>query len=163
MGKGDVGNLLEMNRPAVLRLKDGAHGHYYALLAALDGETASFVLGDETRTVDAGEIAQRWSGDYLLLWRAPPGYEGKLQPGSEGRAVAWLITQLALAQGREAPIGENRIYDDKVKEQVKQFQAAAGMAPDGVAGPRTILRLCNASPDGRDPVLRAIGSGKGIK
>jgi len=162
-GKGDISNLVEMNRPAVLRLKDEAHGDYYAVLTALNGEAATFMLGDETRTVDTGEIAQRWSGDYLLLWRVPPEYEGKLQPGSRGRAVAWLIRQLALAQGREAPTGENRIYDEKVKEQVKEFQIAAGMAPDGVAGPRTILRLCNASPDNRDPVLQAIRSGKGIK
>ena len=115
IGKGDIANLLEMNRPAVLRLKDEAHGDYYAVLTALDGETATFVLGDETRTVDSGEIAQRWSGDYLLLWRVPPGYEGALRQGSRGRAVAWLNRQLALAQGRPAPAGENRIYDDKVK------------------------------------------------
>ncbi len=152
-----------MNRPAVLQLKDKARGDYYAVLTALDGEKATFVLGDETRTVDAGEIARRWSGDYLLLWRVPPGYDKALDQGSRGRPVAWLIRQLALAQGREAPAGDNHTYDEKVKEQVKAFQVAAGMAPDGIAGPRTILRLCNASPDNRDPVLRAVGKGKGSR
>jgi general secretion pathway protein A len=161
MGKGDIGNLREMNRPAVLQLTDKTHGDYYAVLTSLDGQRATFMLGDGTRTVDAREVAQCWSGDYLLLWRAPPGYEGTLQPGSRGPAVAWLTSQLALAQGREAPAGENRVYDEKVKEQVKEFQIAARMTPDGVAGPRTILRLSNASPDSRDPVLRAARSGKG--
>jgi general secretion pathway protein A len=163
MGQGGISDLLEMNRPAIMQLTDKTYGDYYALLIAFDGETATFILGDETRTVDAREIARRWSGDYLLLWRAPPDYEGKLKPGSRGRAVAWIERQLALAQGREAPTGENQIYDEKVKEQVKEFQIAAGMAPDGVASPKTILRLCNASPDNRDPVLKAIRSGNGFK
>jgi general secretion pathway protein A len=163
MGKGDIGNLLEMNRPAVLELTDNTYGDYYALLTSLDGQRATLMLGDETRTVDTGEVARRWSGNYLLLWRVPPEYEGNLKPGSQGRAVAWLIRQLALALGREAPTGENRVYDEKVEEQVKAFQTAAGMAPDGVAGPRTILSLCNTSPDNRDPVIQAARSGKGIK
>jgi general secretion pathway protein A len=162
-GKGGISDLLEMNRPAVLRLRDGTGSGYYAVLTALDGEKATFVLGDETRTVDTGEIAQRWSGDYLLLWRAPPGYEGELKRGSRGRAAAWLEKQLALAQGRAVPAGGNQVYDEEVVKQVKAFQTAAGMAPDGVAGPRTILRLCNASPDNRDPVLKAVRSEKGIK
>jgi general secretion pathway protein A len=121
------------------------------------------MLGDETRTVDTVEVARRWSGDYLLLWRVPPGYEGELKRGSRGRAAAWLGKHLALAQGRAAPAGGNRIYDEEMMKQVKAFQSAAGMAPDGVAGPRTILRLCNASPDNRDPVLKAVRSEKGIK
>jgi general secretion pathway protein A len=162
-GKGDIGNLLEMNRPAVLQLVDKTHGDYFGLLTALDGDTATFMLGDETRIVDTGEIVERWSGDYLLLWRVPPEYEGQLKRGSRGRAVAWLERQLALAQGRAAPTGEHQIYDERMREQVKAFQTAAGIAPDGVVGPRTLLRLSNASPDNRDPVLKATRSGKGIK
>ncbi len=162
-GKGDFSDLVEMNRPAVLRLIDKIHGDYYGVLTALDGKRATFILGDETKRVDTGEIAERWSGDYLLLLRMPPGYEGNLKQGSRGRAVAWLIRQLALAQGRAAPTGESQIYDEKVMKQVKAFQTAAGIASDGVAGPWTILRLGNVSPDNRDPVLRAIRSEKGIR
>jgi general secretion pathway protein A len=152
-----------MNRPAVLRLTDESAGDYYALLTALDGKTAAFVLGDKTRTVAIGEVARRWSGNYLLLWRAPPGYKESLKPGRRGPVVGWLERQLALAGGRAAPAGENRIYDGKVMRQVTEFQIAAGMAPDGIAGPRTILRLADAGPDHRDPVLQVVRSGKGIK
>lgn len=77
--------------------------------------------------------------------------------------MEWLIRQLALAQGRAAPTGGLSIYDEKVAKQVKEFQIAAGMAPDGIAGPRTILSLCNASPDNRDPVLRAVKRGNGTR
>lgn len=163
MGKGAVGDLIAMNRPAVLRFKDKTHGDYYGLLTALDGETATLTLGDETRTVDTREIAERWTGDYLLLWRAPPEYRGTLKPGSRGPAVAWIERQVALAQGRAAPIGENPIYDEKVKRQVRAFQTAAGVAPDGIAGPKTILRLPNAGAATRDPVLKAVRSEKGIR
>jgi general secretion pathway protein A len=160
IGKDGVSTLLEMNRPAVLRLKDEGKGDYYALLTSLDEKKASFVLGDKARTVDIGEVAKRWSGHYLLLWRAPPGYRHSLRPGGRGPAVAWLEKQLALARGRPGPGGEQGVYDETVMTQVKEFQIAAGMAPDGVAGPMTILHLCNASPDNRDPVLR---DGKGTR
>jgi hypothetical protein len=65
-------DLLAMNRPAVLRLKDEGHDDYYALLTALDDKKAAFVLGDKAKSIDIGELARRWSGQYLLLWRTPP-------------------------------------------------------------------------------------------
>jgi general secretion pathway protein A len=160
MGRGGVSDLLEMNRPAVLRLTDEAGLDYYALLTAADGKTATVLLAGETKTVDMEEINRRWSGDYLLLWRAPPGYYESLKPGDSGPAVAWLEKRLAVALQRPAPAGEQRVYDKTVMTQVKEFQIAAGLTPVGIAGPKTIMRLCDAMPDNRDPVLRG---GKGIK
>ncbi len=162
VGRGGIANLLDMNRPAVLRLTDDAPDDYYALLTAVNGETATFSLGDEKRTVDIRELAQWWSGDYLVLWRVPPEYEGELRRGSRGRAVAWLQKQLALVQGRTVPTGERPVYDEAVARQVKEFQISAGIRSDGIAGPKTILRLWSASPDNRDPVLRAVRSEKRV-
>ncbi|MGD0231976.1 MAG: AAA family ATPase [Syntrophorhabdales bacterium] len=159
-GKGSITNLREMDRPAMLRLVDETNREYYAVVTALKGEVATFSIGDETRTVDKTEIARYWSGDYLLLWRVPPGYRGGLKPGSRGSMVAWLERQLALVQGRVAPAGGGGMYDEKVMKQVREFQIAAGMVPDGIAGPRTIMRLGAAGPDKGDPVLEGR---KGIK
>ncbi len=162
-GQGSVGDLAEMNKPAVLRFTDGSNGSYYALLIGLDEKTATLLLGDEKKTVDVAEVAKQWSGDYLILWRAPPGYQGRLRLGDRGPAVAWLEKQLALAQGKPAPTEEQDVFDATVTKQVKEFQRAVGMAPLGIAGPRTIMRLCDARPDNRDPVLRRSGSGKEVR
>ena len=153
-GKGTIGALREMNRPAMLRLIDGKGGEYYATLTALEGETAVFAIGRETRTVGIGEVAERWSGSFVLLWRPPSGYTGNLKPGSRGPAVAWLERQLARAQGQPIPSGGDGVYDLRIMKRVRQFQTAIGVTPDGIAGLTTIMRLAGTGTDNRDPLLR---------
>ena len=150
--KGSLTNLRQMNRPAVLKLGNGK-GEYYAALLSLNEETASFAVDDETRTVDIKEIATRWSGEYLLLWRGPPGHHGKLKPGNRGPAVAWLDQKLSRIQGREPSPEKRPLYDEKLEDRIKQFQAAAGLVPDGIAGIRTVICITDAARDS-GPVLR---------
>ena len=143
--KGSLSSLRQLNKPAVLTLIDGNNREYHALLTSLQEETAAVIVGNETRSVGIGEIARRWSGDYLLLWRPPPGYVAELVPGRRGAIVAWLDRQLALVQGRTVnPVGRP-VYDDRLVKQVKEFQAAAGLVPDGIVGWRTIIRLTDAA------------------
>ena len=40
------------------------------------------------------------------------------------------------------------VYDDRLVKQVKEFQAAAGLEPDGIVGWRTIIRLADAAGTG---------------
>lgn len=150
--KGSLTNLRQMNRPAVLKFGSGKE-EFYATLLSLDGETASFAVGDETRSVDIREIAKRWSGDYLLLWRGPPGYNGRLKPGNRGPTVAWLDRKLGQIQGHEPSPDQRPLYDEKLENRVKEFQAATGLVPDGVAGARTVICVTDAAGDG-GPVLR---------
>lgn len=157
-GKGNISDLREMNKPVVLSLHDEKDDAYYGTLTRLHGELATLAIGNETRNVHIGEIIDRWSGDYLLLWRTPPGYQGSLKPGSRGPAVSWLERQLALVQGKAAPAVHKEVYDDEMKKQVKKFQLSAGLMPDGVAGQRTILRLSGAVPTGKEPGLSIKGS-----
>ena len=150
--KGSLTNLRQMNRPAVLKLGSGKD-EYYAALLSLDENTASFAIGDETRSVDVREIAARWSGDYVLLWRGPKGYGSKLKPGSQGPGVAWLEARLGRVQGREPSSDPRPLYDEKMENRVREFQAAAGLVPDGIAGARTVICLTGAAGDS-GPVLR---------
>ena len=149
---GSLASLRQMNRPAVLKFGRGK-AEYYATLLSLDGETASFAIGDETRTVDVREIGATWSGDYVLLWKGPPGYRGQLKPGNKGAAVAWLERRLGTIQGREPSLDPKPLYDEKLQNRVKEFQATAGLLPDGIAGVRTVICLTDAAGDG-GPVLR---------
>ena len=150
--RGSLTDLQQINRPAVLTLVDEKDGEYYAALTSLRGASATLVVGDETRTVDVSEIVARWSGDYLILWRTPPDYKGTLKQGDSGLMVAWLEKELALAQGREGPAVRKPVFDAETVKRVKKFQLAAGLMPDGLAGPRTIMCLSAAAENG-EPIL----------
>ncbi|OPY68287.1 MAG: putative general secretion pathway protein A [Syntrophorhabdaceae bacterium PtaU1.Bin034] len=151
-GRGSVTMLQQMNRPAVLKLIDNKGGEYYATLTELKEKTATFVVGDETRLVGAKQIAECWSGDYLLLWRAPKEYREELRPGYRGPMVPWLEKQLASIYRDKAPAVTGQAYNGDIVKQVKKFQLGTGMVPDGIVGPKTIIRL-SAAAGSRDPVL----------
>jgi general secretion pathway protein A len=157
-GRGSLTSLRQMNKPAVLTLVDEAHGPFYATLTALQGRTATIVVGTAPRVVGIEAINRLWSGEYLLLWRAPPGYRGELKPGSRGPQVVWMKRQLALARGQAGAGEPDPRYDPDCLRQVKKFQLAAGLVPDGIVGPKTIMPLSAAAGSG-EPVLH---DGKGV-
>jgi general secretion pathway protein A len=156
-GKGSLIMLRQMNKPAVLTLVDGKKGKYYAALTSLQGETATCIIGNETRTIDFKEIDRWWSGDYQLLWRAPSEYTEKLKPGSRGPMVTWLERPLSLALKRAVSAGQDQVYDGEMVGLVEKFQSAIGLMPDGIVGPRTIMPLMTVAGYD-DPALYA---GKG--
>jgi general secretion pathway protein A len=140
-GKDTLEVLRRMNKPAVLRLVDPNGRDYYATLVSLQGETATYAVGGETKSGDIREMIKSWSGDYLLLWHFPAEYKDTLKPGGAGVIVAWLENQLARLQGREPQIGNKRVYEGKMVRDVKEFQSASGLKTDGIVGPITIERL----------------------
>jgi general secretion pathway protein A len=150
-GIGSVSDLRQMNKPVALKLLDDKSGEYYATLTSLQGEDAVLTFGDEKRTVDLKELSKSWSGEYLLLWRAPREYRKELKPGEGGPLVAWIDRQLSLAQGRPVEARQGQLYGDEMVKRVKEFQRAAGLKPDGTVGPRTIMRL--SAVDNREPAL----------
>ncbi len=138
---GSLGSLRRINRPAVLRLFDDQGQELYATLTSLSGETATFVIGAETRTIAVKDLELLWLGNYTLLWQVPPGYQGDIQTGNQGPSVQWLDKQLAHIQGRTAQPRETLFFDDKLASQVKKFQLVEGLVPDGIAGTKTLIHL----------------------
>jgi general secretion pathway protein A len=153
--EGSISNLLKGNKPAVLQLHDEKGGQYYATLTALDGETATCVIGNETQVLDVSKMIRQWSGEYLLLWRVPSDYKEKLRPGKRGPLVGWLDRELALFQGRTVRPGPEQIYNEEIMKQVKEFQRAKGLRPDGIAGLGTIMKL-TAAVGNDDPTLHEL-------
>ena len=139
--RGGLDELRRLNRPAVLLMTDGQGREFHAALIALKDHSATFALGVETRTVALGVLAAQWAGRYALLWRMPADAHENLRSGERGPAVQWLLRQLAQAQGRTAEPGNNPLFDDVLAGQVKQFQLAQGLIPDGAVGPQTFMRL----------------------
>jgi general secretion pathway protein A len=98
-------------------------------------------MGSETKRVSLDTLAEQWSGYYVQLWRMPPELSENIRQGERGPAVAWLGRQLAQAQGRPVDANADPIFDDALARQVKQFQLAEGLVPDGAVGPQTLMRL----------------------
>ena len=155
--RGGLDELRELNRPAVLLLRDGQGREFHATLRALDDKTGTFALGAQTRTIAIGALAAQWSGQYTLLWRMPPNAHEKIRAGERGPAVAWLSRQLAQAQGRAAEPGKDPLFDQVLLRQVKQFQLAEGLTPDGVVGPRTLVRLAGVADQSAPKLSRKPG------
>jgi general secretion pathway protein A len=139
--RGGLEELRQMNRPAVLALRDAEGKEFFATLAALDDKAATFAIGAATRSVALGALAAQWAGQYTLLWRMPRDALDHLFVGVRGPAVQWLTTQLAQAKGQAAPFSKAPLFDDEVERQVKEFQLAQGLVPDGLVGPQTLMRL----------------------
>jgi general secretion pathway protein A len=145
-GRGGLDELRQTNRPAILQLHDAQGREFFATLTGLDDTTASFDVGGNRETVNLDALAAQWSGDYLLLWRAPPEGLKTIRPGERGAAVAWVNDQLALAQGsKPQSMGADPLYDEAMVRRVKQFQLARGLTPDGSVGPQTLVRLSGAA------------------
>jgi general secretion pathway protein A len=152
--RGGLDDLRHLGVPALLQLSDAQGDGVYALLARLDEETATLELGSETRTVPVPELAARWSGAYTLLWRVPPDYRAPLQAGARGAAVDWVRIALAKANGQAVTAKKGEVYDQGLAAQIRAFQIAQGLSPDGIAGPNTLVRLL-ARTDPATPLLTA--------
>ena len=137
---GGLSDLLRANQPAVLLMdgpsKDRTH---YAVLTALDADSATVVVAGTRHRVALTQLAQLWSGKYVLLWYAPPGFNNALGEGKRGPAVSWLRRSLARVDGGNAD--GPAVFDDELVGRVKAFQLAEGVAPDGMAGALTLIRL----------------------
>jgi general secretion pathway protein A len=140
-GRGGLDELRKSNRPAVLSMRDRQGHEFFATLTALTPETATFAIGTTTATVALSALASQWSGYYSLLWRVPPVTQSVIRPGDRGPAVEWLSRQLAQVQGRAVETRGDWVFDETLVRQVKQFQLAQGLIPDGSAGPVTLVRL----------------------
>ncbi len=156
-GRGGLAELREANRPAVLQMADDRGVEFFATLTALGPSSASFVVGSKSMTVALGALASQWSGYYSLLWRVPPAMQKLVRQGDRGPAVEWLSRQLAQVQGRVASTNKEPVFDDALVNQVKQFQLAQGLIPDGTVGPQTLVRLASAADQTAPKLLRAQG------
>jgi general secretion pathway protein A len=152
--RGGLDELRQFNRPAVLQLRDDRGQEFHATLTALEGDSATFAVGGKTQAISLGALAAQWTGHYTLLWRLPQDVHDFIRQGARGPAVAWLSRQLAQAQGRAVDAGKDLLFDEVLVRQVKQFQLARGLVPDGAVGPQTVIRLAGVGDQSAPRLLR---------
>ena len=140
--QGRWSDLRLFDRPAALQLTlaDGRSGN--VVVSEIDEEHATLDHDGQAVRVPIALLDERWSGDYLILWRPPP-FNGKvIGRGSGADAVAWLRERIAALPGAGIDAKPAR-YDAELTEAVKRFQSEQGLSVDGVAGPNTLILLNN--------------------
>lgn len=142
---GDLQSLQMIDRPAVLRFLAGKDKSAYAALVALDDKSATLMIDGRQLKTTLVELESRWFGDYIVLWRLPPSYNGAIKVGTNGPDVQWLASQLANISGTpgsEEPDTTGVVsYDAALIRKVKAFQAQEGLRSDGLAGAQTLIRI----------------------
>ncbi|MDP9108043.1 MAG: peptidoglycan-binding protein, partial [Pseudomonadota bacterium] len=151
-----------LDRPGILTLRDDAQEKYYALLVGLSADRAMLRIGEATETVSLPTLAHRWGGEFTTFWRGPAGYRKDIARGDRGAAVDWLAEQVAAVRGAPRP-EPGAVYDGALAAQVREFQLAQGLRPDGLAGPQTLMRLAslNGSTEPHLQVLAQVASANG--
>ncbi len=135
--------LRQLDRPAVMTLRDDAGHPYYAVLIELTNTTASVRIGGKLQIVSVVALARQSSGEFMTFWRAPQRYRGHIDYGDRGPEVNWIATQLAKLEEKDAP--PEHPFNQQMAKQVRDFQYAQGLKVDGLVGPRTIMQLNRAA------------------
>jgi len=157
-GKGGLYELRLLDRPAILTLRDGQQVAY-AVLSGLDDTTATLRVNGTSQPLSVAALATRFDGVYTTLWSAPRGFRDAVAAGEMGPDVDWIGARLAQLNGIEAP-ALNQPFDRRMQQLLRDFQAAQNLKADGVAGPRTYMRLAQLGGVTEPRLLAAKGQGK---
>lgn len=152
-GKGGIEDLRLLDRPAVLKLNDDPLAPRFALLTALNGQGATIELAGKRETVGLEALASRFDGSFITLWRAPRAWRDEVSAGDHGPDVDWLAKRLAALRGAKKP-QDNQPLDASTQRLLREFQISQNLKADGVAGPKTFIRL-NQLGGVSEPRLRA--------
>jgi len=138
-GRGGVYELRLLDRPAIVALHDGRNVGY-AVLSGMDGDSATLSVNGRSQKVSLGALATRFDGEFTTLWKAARGFRDEVKPGDRGPDVDWIAERLAQINKTAAPPA-SQPFDEPTRRLLRSFQAGQNLKADGVAGPRTYMRL----------------------
>lgn len=142
--RGGLQEIRQLDRPAILKLRDETDQTRYALLVGLTNAGAALRIGQQTHVVSLVALGRRFDGEFLTFWRAPEPYRNAIAAGARGQDVDWIASQLATLNGKPKPAA-NLPFDQDLMRQLREFQEAQGLEPDGIAGPKTFMHLNSAT------------------
>ncbi|MCA1863009.1 AAA family ATPase [Janthinobacterium sp. HSC-3S05] len=149
--RGGIAELRVLDRPALLALRDGEGREQLALLTRLQDETAILMLDGKQQSLPLVQLAQRSDGAFTTFWRAPRSWRDEVPLGARGADVDWLAQRLAQQRGLPAPAA-NLPLDAEMQGQLRAFQQSQNLRADGLAGPKTYIRLMQLG-DNSEPRL----------
>lgn len=139
--RGGLGPIRQLDRPGIVALSDANGRIAHWLLTGLGSDSATLRAGNVERTLPLATLARAWRGEFATLWRAPSGYRAGEIVTTDGALAPWLGERLAKIDGSDALPAS----PDALMARVFAFQLAQGLAPDGLAGPLTLMQLNRAS------------------
>jgi general secretion pathway protein A len=155
-GRGGLYELRLLDRPAIVGLHDGARVGY-AVLTGMDDDSATLAINGQRHTVSLGLLATRIDGEYTTLWKMPRGFRDQVGPGDSGPDVDWIAARLAELDGRGAAPPAGQALDEPTRRLLRAFQVRQNLKADGLAGPRTYMRLNQLSGVDEPRLLAATG------
>ncbi len=135
----------QIDRPGIVTLRDGSTRRGFAVLVGLGDDSVTLHMQDGVRTVPLAALAAVWQGDFVTLWRAPPGYSDVDDATMPPVLADWLAPRLAARAGEAASGAAAPPRDAVLRAQLQAFQLAQGLKPDGRAGPMTLMMVNRAS------------------
>ncbi len=156
-GRGGLYELRLLDRPAVVTLHDGPRTGY-AVLVGMDERSVTLAVDGRRERVDIAAFVARFGGDFTTFWRMPAAFREVVAQGDRGPDVDWIAQRLAGLNSATAPALDTAL-DARTKEWLRAFQAAQDLKADGVAGPRTYMRLNQLSNVAEPRLLAAGGTG----
>ncbi|MFC0169467.1 AAA family ATPase [Pseudoduganella danionis] len=139
--KGGLEELRQLDRPAVLTLHDDPVQPNYLLLTALDDDYATLLGADgKPQRIKLAALEARYSGEFSTYWRAPRSWRDEVSAGDKGPDVDWLARRLAQIYGLKKP-AEGQPLNAALRTRLTEFQNEQKLKADGVAGPKTFIRL----------------------
>ena len=142
--KRPLQRLIGLNRPMLITLEAPNGDRIHAVLTGLDETSMTLEVGTLQVRANTQDIADIWSGEYLLLWQPPAVYRRMMKQGHKGADVAWLQNRLAELAGDPNGAVTEATFDADLKARVIAFQSSRSLSEDGIVGPLTIILLNNA-------------------
>lgn len=155
-GRGGIYELRQLDRPAVITLRDGRTTSY-AVLAGMDERSVTLLTDGKREKVELAALVARFTGEYTTFWKMPRAFRDNLAPGDQGADVDWLAARLAQLGGATAPAAQQP-FNAHIGQLLRAFQSQQNLKADGVAGPRTYMRI-NQLTGVAEPRLLAAGTG----
>jgi general secretion pathway protein A len=138
-GKGGLYDLRQLDRPAILTLRDGANVSY-AMLTAMDEDNVTLTFGGRKQKLSVATLALRFDGAFTTWWKMPRSFREQIAGGEQGPDADWIAASLARLAGATPPPLDTPLGGATL-ELLRSFQEQQNMKADGVAGPRTYMRL----------------------
>ena len=158
-GKGGLYELRLLDRPAILTLHDGQQVGY-AVLTALDDNTATLRVDGKSQTLGVAAIAARFDGEYTTFWTAPRGFREQVAAGEQRPGRGLDRGAAGAVERRRGAARWTSRSTARMQKLLREFQAKQNLKADGVTGPRTYMRLSQLGGVDEPRLLAAKGQGK---
>jgi general secretion pathway protein A len=158
-GRGGLYELRLLDRPAILTLHDGPKLSF-AVLVGMDDASATLSVGGQRQRVPLAALAPRFGGEFTTFWKMPRAFRDYIAAGEAGPDVDWIAERLAELNGAVAPPVDTPL-GGHTSQLLRAFQEQQNLKADGVAGPRTYMRLNQLSGVAEPRLLASVSSATG--